>query len=60
VTQGALHDHLPLRHILLALLVVAVWGINFTIIKVALAELPPLLFACLRFTFMLLPAAFFL
>jgi O-acetylserine/cysteine efflux transporter len=44
----------------LALLVVAVWGINFTIIKVALAELPPLLFACLRFTFMLLPAAFFL
>jgi O-acetylserine/cysteine efflux transporter len=60
VTQGALHHHLPLRHVLLALLVVAVWGTNFTIIKVALAELPPLLFACLRFTFMLVPAAFFL
>ncbi len=58
--QAAPHHHLPLRHILLALLVVAVWGINFTVIKVALGELPPLLFACLRFTFMLLPAAFFL
>ena len=56
----AAHHHLPLRHIALALLVVAVWGTNFTVIKVALAELPPLLFACLRFTFMLLPAVFFL
>jgi O-acetylserine/cysteine efflux transporter len=60
VNVGASHHHLPLRHILLALLVVAVWGTNFTVIKVALAELPPLLFACLRFTFMLLPAAIFL
>nr|WP_295371216.1 EamA family transporter [uncultured Sphingosinicella sp.] len=60
MTQGASHHHLPLRHILLALLVVAVWGTNFTVIKVALAELPPLLFACLRFTFMLVPAVFFL
>lgn len=60
MTAGAAHHHLPLRHILLALLVVAVWGTNFTVIKVALAELPPLLFACLRFTFMLVPAAFFL
>ena len=56
----AAHHHLPLRHIALALLVVAVWGTNFTVIKVALAELPPLLFACLRFTFMLLPAVFVL
>ena len=57
---AASHHHLPLRDILLALLVVVVWGINFTIIKVALAELPPLLFACLRFVFMLVPAIFFL
>ena len=57
---AASHHHLPLRHILLALLVVAVWGINFTIIKVALAELPPLLFAGLRFAFMLMPAIVFL
>lgn len=51
---------LPLRHGLLALAVVAVWGTNFVVIKVALAALPPLLLAVLRFAFALLPAAFFL
>ncbi len=48
------------RHALLALAVVAVWGTNFVVIKVALAHLPPLTFAALRFTFAFLPAAFFL
>lgn len=48
------------RHALLALAVVAVWGTNFVVIKVALAHLPPLMFAALRFTFAFLPAAFFL
>ncbi|MCI3131527.1 EamA family transporter [Phenylobacterium aquaticum] len=48
------------RHALLALAVVAVWGTNFVVIKVALAHLPPLAFAALRFTFAFLPAAFFL
>jgi O-acetylserine/cysteine efflux transporter len=52
--------HLPLRHALLALAVVAVWGTNFVVIKVALAALPPLLLGVLRFTFALLPAVFFL
>ena len=47
---------LPLRHLLLALAVVAVWGTNFVVIKYALAHLPPLLFAALRFTLVLLPA----
>ena len=47
------------RHALLALAVVAVWGTNFVVIKVALAHLPPLAFAALRFTFAFLPAAFF-
>ena len=51
---------LPLRHALLALAVVAVWGTNFVVIKVALAALPPLLLGVLRFTFALLPAVFFL
>lgn len=51
---------LPLRHFLLALAVVAVWGTNFVVIKVALAHLPPLLFAALRFGLTLLPAVFFL
>jgi len=51
---------LPLRHALLALAVVAVWGTNFVVIKVALAHLPPLLLAALRFLFAALPAALLL
>jgi O-acetylserine/cysteine efflux transporter len=50
---------LPARHALLALAVVAVWGTNFVVIKVALGTLPPLLLAVLRFTLALLPAALF-
>ncbi len=50
---------LPLRHFLLALAVVAVWGTNFVVIRVGLNHLPPLLFATLRFTLVLLPMAFF-
>lgn len=56
----AISSHLPLRHILLALAVVVVWGTNFVVIRVGLNELPPLLFATLRFCFALLPAAFFI
>ena len=51
---------LPLRHFLLALAVVAVWGTNFVVIKVALEQMPPLLFATLRFTLAVFPAIFFL
>jgi O-acetylserine/cysteine efflux transporter len=51
---------LSLRHFLLALAVVAVWGSNFVVIKLALAHLPPLLFATLRFTLAVLPAVFLL
>ena len=51
---------LPLRHFLLALAVVAVWGTNFVVIKLALNHLPPMLFAALRFTLALVPAMFFL
>src|SRR5258706_3986328 len=54
-----MHSALPLRHFLLALAVVAVWGSNFVVIKVALTHLPPLLFAALRFVLALLPAVFF-
>jgi len=55
-----MHRRLPLRHFLLALAVVAVWGSNFVVIKVALAQMPPLLFGALRFTLATLPAVFFL
>ena len=56
----AMDARLPLRHALLALAVVAVWGTNFVVIKVALAHLPPLLLAALRFLFAALPAALLL
>lgn len=49
-----------MRHFLLALAVVAVWGTNFVVIKLALGHLPPLLFAALRFTLALFPAMLFL
>jgi len=51
---------LTLRHFFLALAVVAVWGSNFVIIKLALGQMPPLLFATLRFSVAVLPAIFFL
>jgi O-acetylserine/cysteine efflux transporter len=50
----------PRSHLLLAVAVAAVWGSNFVVIKIALAHLPPLTLAALRFIFALLPAVFFL
>jgi O-acetylserine/cysteine efflux transporter len=50
---------MPLRHLLLALAVVTVWGTNFVVVKIALDELPPLLLATLRYAFAVLPAVFF-
>ncbi|MDG0864302.1 EamA family transporter [Pelomonas aquatica] len=51
---------LPLRHFLLALAVVAIWGSNFVVIKYALHTLPPMTLAVLRFGFALVPACLFL
>ncbi|GAB4566777.1 MAG: EamA family transporter [Rhizobacter sp.] len=45
---------------MLALAVVAVWGTNFVVIKLALAHLPPLLFAALRFALAFFPAVLLL
>jgi O-acetylserine/cysteine efflux transporter len=50
---------LPLRHVLLALAVVAVWGSNFVVIHAALAVMPPFLLALLRFALALVPALLF-
>lgn len=44
----------------LALLVVLIWGANFTVIKIGLQDLPPLLFSALRFSIVALPAVFFI
>jgi O-acetylserine/cysteine efflux transporter len=46
---------MPLTHLLLALAVVFVWGTNFVVIKWGLAELPPFLFATLRFALSAFP-----
>lgn len=46
---------MPLSHLLLALSVVFIWGTNFVVIKWALADFPPFLFAALRFLLSVLP-----
>jgi len=48
------------QHLLLALLVVVVWGINFVVIRWGLDELPPMLLAALRFVFVAFPAILFI
>ncbi|MFD5078259.1 EamA family transporter [Streptomyces sp. NPDC058371] len=46
-------------HLTLAVVVAAVWGVNFTVIEIGLAHFPPLLFSALRFLVAALPAVFF-
>ncbi|MGW4228028.1 EamA family transporter [Streptomyces sp. NPDC004980] len=45
-------------HIALAVLVAAVWGVNFVVIEIGLTHFPPLLFSALRFLVAALPAVF--
>ena len=45
--------------LLAAVFVAFIWGVNFVVIKLGLAELPPLLFSALRFTVAALPWVFF-
>lgn len=42
-----------------ALVVATVWGLNFTVVKLGLADVPPLFLLSLRFTFCAFPAVFF-
>lgn len=51
---------MPFPHIALAILVTAVWGINFVVIKVGLNDFPPLMLCALRFLMAAVPAVFFL
>jgi O-acetylserine/cysteine efflux transporter len=46
------------RHNAVAVLIAAVWGVNFVVIHVGLEHFPPLLFSTLRFAFVALPAVF--
>ena len=49
---------MPARHNAVAVLIAAVWGVNFVVIHAGLAHFPPLLFSALRFTFVGFPAVF--
>ena len=51
---------MPARHVALAVLVAAVWGVNFVVIRVGLDHFPPLLFSALRFFFTAFPLVFIL
>jgi O-acetylserine/cysteine efflux transporter len=46
-------------HILLGILVAAIWGFNFVVLKVALVDVPPMLLTALRFLFSCLPVFIF-
>ena len=48
------------KHLTLAVLVTAVWGLNFPITKLGLAAIDPLLLTALRFTLAALPWVFFI
>jgi O-acetylserine/cysteine efflux transporter len=50
---------MPARHTAVAILIAVVWGVNFVVIHAGLERFPPLLFSALRFTFVALPAVFF-
>lgn len=50
----------PLPHLLLALLVVLIWGINFLFVSFGLEEISPLLLCALRFLLSSVPAVFFI
>ncbi len=51
---------MPLRHALLALVVVVCWGTNFLVIDIGVSDVPPLLFLALRFALVAFPAMLFL
>lgn len=51
-------DRMMPRHLFLALTMVTVWGANFTVIKLGLDGVPPMLLAALRYIFTALPAVF--
>jgi O-acetylserine/cysteine efflux transporter len=50
---------MTLRDSLLATLVATIWGFNFVVIAWGMADVPPLLFAAIRFAAVALPAAAF-
>lgn len=48
------------HHLLLAILITAIWGFNFSVIKLGLTAVDPLILAGIRFTLCALPAILFI
>ena len=48
------------KHLLLAILITAIWGFNFSVIKLGLATVDPFILAGIRFMLCALPAIFFI
>lgn len=51
---------MKLHHLLLAILITAIWGINFSVIKLGLTTVDPFILAGICFTLCALPALFFI
>lgn len=51
---------MKVRHLLLAISITAIWGVNFSVIKLGLTTVDPLMLAGIRFTLCALPAIFFI
>lgn len=47
-------------HVVLAVLITAIWGVNFSVIKLGLASVDPLILAGIRFSLCALPAILFI
>ena len=48
------------KDILLSVLLVTIWGVNFTVIKFGLSGVPSMLLVALRYLFTSFPAIFFI
>lgn len=51
---------MKLHHLLLAILITAIWGFNFSVIKLGLHSVDPLMLAAIRFALCALPAILFI
>ncbi|MBX8485238.1 EamA family transporter [Pseudomonas cichorii] len=51
---------MKLHHLLLAILITAIWGLNFSVIKLGLTSVDPFILAGIRFALCALPAIFFI
>ncbi len=51
---------MKIQHLIMSILLAAIWGFNFVVIKFGLKFIPPLLFSFIRFFLVSMPAIFFI